>query len=67
LGPVHWDNRAVVAIAAAAALLGVTSQEAMLARLRPTGWAAGAAALGLVWVLLAIGGRLQHEFIYFQF
>jgi alginate O-acetyltransferase complex protein AlgI len=66
-GRVHWDNRAVVAVGAAIALLGVTSQEAMLARLRPTSWAASAAAFGLVWVLLAIGGRLQHEFIYFQF
>src|SRR5215469_9783182 len=66
-GRVHWDNRAVLALAAAVALIGVTSQEVMLARLRPTGWAASAAAFGLVWVLLAIGGRLQHEFIYFQF
>jgi alginate O-acetyltransferase complex protein AlgI len=67
LGPLHWDNRAVVAIAAAVALLGPTSQEVALARLRPTGWAAGAAAAALVWTLLAIGGRLQHDFIYFQF
>jgi D-alanyl-lipoteichoic acid acyltransferase DltB (MBOAT superfamily) len=66
-GRVHWDNRAVLALAAAVALIRVTSQEVMLARLRPTGWAASAAAFGLVWVLLAIGGRLQHEFIYFQF
>jgi len=67
LGPVHWDNRAVVAIAAAVALVGPASQEAALVRLRPTGWVAGAAAAGLVWTLLAIGGRLQHDFIYFQF
>jgi hypothetical protein len=39
----------------------------MLTRLQPRSWAAGAAALALVWALLAIGGRLQNDFIYFQF
>ena len=67
LGKVRLDDRAVLYIGLAVALLGPTSQQAMLSRLKPRGWAAGAAAVALVWALLAIGGRLQHEFIYFQF
>jgi alginate O-acetyltransferase complex protein AlgI len=66
-GKVKLDNHLVVYLGLAVALLGPTSQEAMLGRLRPRGWAAGAAAAALVWALLAIGGRLQHDFIYFQF
>jgi alginate O-acetyltransferase complex protein AlgI len=66
-GKVRFDNRAVLYIALAVALLGPTSQQAMLVRLQPRAWAAGAAALALVWALLAIGGRLQNDFIYFQF
>ena len=66
-GKVHIDNRAVLLVGLAVALLGPTSQEAMLRRLEPRAWAAGAGAVALVWALLAIGGRLPNEFIYFQF
>jgi alginate O-acetyltransferase complex protein AlgI len=66
-GKVHIDNRAVLYIGIAVALLGPTSQQAILERLSPRGWTAGAAAVALVWALLAIGGRPQNEFIYFQF
>ncbi len=66
-GKVKLANRAVLYIGLAVAALGPTSQQAILERLRPSGWAAGAAAMALVWALLAIGGRLQNEFIYFQF
>jgi alginate O-acetyltransferase complex protein AlgI len=66
-GKVKLANRAVLYIGLAVAVLGPTSQQAMLERLRPSAWAAGAAAVALVWALLAIGGRLQNEFIYFQF
>jgi alginate O-acetyltransferase complex protein AlgI len=66
-GKVRLDNRAVFFIGAVVAVLGPTSQQAILTRLQPRFWAAGAAAVALVWALLAIGGRLQHEFIYFQF
>jgi alginate O-acetyltransferase complex protein AlgI len=66
-GKVRLDNRAVLFIGLAVALLGPTSQQAMLERLRPSAWAAAVAAVALVWVLLAIGGRLQNDFIYFQF
>jgi alginate O-acetyltransferase complex protein AlgI len=66
-GKVKIDNRAVLYIGLTVALLGPTSQQAMLERLRPGRWAAGAAAALLVFALLAIGGRLQNDFIYFQF
>ena len=66
-GKVRLENHAVLFIALAVALIGPSSQEAILKRLRPAGWAAGAAAVALVWALLAIGGRLQNDFIYFQF
>jgi D-alanyl-lipoteichoic acid acyltransferase DltB (MBOAT superfamily) len=66
-GKVHIDNRAVLFIGLAVALLGPTSQDAVLSRLQPRAWAAGAGAVALVWALLAIGGRLPNEFIYFQF
>jgi D-alanyl-lipoteichoic acid acyltransferase DltB (MBOAT superfamily) len=67
LGKVRLENRAVLFIALAVAFVGPTSQEAILTRLPPQRWAAAAAAVAFVWALLAIGGRLQHEFIYFQF
>jgi hypothetical protein len=57
----------VLFLGIAVALFGPSSQEAILARLRPSAWAASAAAMALVWALLAIGGRLQNDFIYFQF
>lgn len=66
-GAVRLDNHLVLYLGLAVALLGPTSQQAILNRLRPERWAAAAAAVALVWALLAIGGRLQHEFIYFQF
>ncbi len=66
-GTVRLENHLVLYLGLAVALLGPTSQQAMLARLRPVRWAAATAAVALVWALLAIGGRLQHEFIYFQF
>jgi alginate O-acetyltransferase complex protein AlgI len=67
LGPVHLDNPAILVAGLAVTLLGPTSQEAMLERLAPRAWAAGAAAVALVWCVLAIGGRLPNDFIYFQF
>ena len=67
IGKVRIANRMLLYVALAVALLGPTSQQAMLTRLQPRGWAAGAAAGALIWALLAIGGRLQHDFIYFQF
>ena len=64
---VRVDNGIVVWIAAAAALLGPTSQQAVLERLRPNPALACGVAACLVWVMLMAGGRLPQEFIYFQF
>jgi hypothetical protein len=66
-GKVAIADRPVVFIGLAVALIGPTSQKMMLDRLRPNAWAAGVAAAALVFALLAIGGRLQNDFIYFQF
>jgi len=66
-GKVKLENHLVFYIGLAVALFGSTSQEAILNRLEPRFWAVGATATALVWALLAIGGRIQHDFIYFQF
>jgi D-alanyl-lipoteichoic acid acyltransferase DltB (MBOAT superfamily) len=66
-GKVRLDNRIVFYLGLAVALIGPSSQAVTLTRLRPSRFVAGAAAAALIWALLAIGGRLQNEFIYFQF
>jgi alginate O-acetyltransferase complex protein AlgI len=66
-GGVRLDNHFILYLGLAVALVGPTSQQAVLRQFQPRGWAALAGAAALVWALLAIGGRLQHEFIYFQF
>ncbi len=60
-------NAWVLPVGAALALLGPTSQQVALVRLAPRPWLAVPAGLGLVFLLLMIGGRLQSAFIYFQF
>jgi D-alanyl-lipoteichoic acid acyltransferase DltB (MBOAT superfamily) len=67
LGGAHIDNQNVLYIALAVALLGPTSQDMAFQILRPRRIYAAAAGAALVFCLLAIGGRLQNEFIYFQF
>lgn len=64
---VRVDNRIVVPLAAAVAVLGPTSQQAVLERMAPRPVLAWGAAACLVWVMLMAGGRLPQEFIYFQF
>jgi D-alanyl-lipoteichoic acid acyltransferase DltB (MBOAT superfamily) len=64
---VRVDNGIVLWIAAAVAVLGPTSQQAVLEQMRPHPAFAWAAAACLVWVMLMAGGRLPQEFIYFQF
>ena len=66
-GSAKFDNLDVAAAAALAAIVGPTSQQFALGSLRPRRWLAVPAAVGLVYMLLLIGGRAQHEFIYFQF
>jgi len=67
VGHVHVDNAALVAIAALVAVLGPSSQDAALTRLRPSLWFAVPAGAALVFLLLLVGGRIPNEFIYFQF
>ncbi len=70
IGHIRLDRQATMtlAIGAAVALLGPTSQEFALGRLRPRGgWIAVPAGIALVFLLLLVGGRLENAFIYFQF
>jgi D-alanyl-lipoteichoic acid acyltransferase DltB (MBOAT superfamily) len=67
IGRAVLPNAYVLAIVAAVAVIGPTSQRAALARLAPSPWIALPAGAGLVFLLLMIGGRLQNAFIYFQF
>jgi alginate O-acetyltransferase complex protein AlgI len=67
IGSVHVENLPVVPIAVLVAVLGPTSQQAALARLRPRPWLALPAAAAFVFLLLLIGGRVPNEFIYFRF
>ncbi len=67
IGRVHVRNAVVVLIAAIVAVAGPTSQEFALKRLGTARWAAIPAGALLVFLLLLVGGRVQNEFIYFQF
>jgi D-alanyl-lipoteichoic acid acyltransferase DltB (MBOAT superfamily) len=66
-GRATFDNLDLAAAASLAAIVGPTSQRFALDSLRPRRWLAIPAAVSLVYMLLLIGGRAQHEFIYFQF
>ncbi len=67
IGRVHVRNAVVVLIAAMVAVAGPTSQEFALERLGTARWVAIPAGAALVFLLLLVGGRVQNEFIYFQF
>jgi hypothetical protein len=49
------------------AAVGPAAHQLVLERLRPQPWIAAAAATGFVYLLLAVGGGRNTEFIYFQF
>ena len=66
-GPVRVEGRYVLLLAAAVALIGPTSQQIALERLRANRWMAGVAGAALAGLLLLAGGRVPNEFIYFQF
>jgi alginate O-acetyltransferase complex protein AlgI len=61
------DYAWTMAIGAAVALLGPSSQRAALSLLRPAWCVAVPAGAGLAYLVLLIGGRLPNVFIYFQF
>jgi len=69
IGHVALDREFVAALVggAAVALIGPTSQQAALERLRPHIWLAMPAGAALAYLLLLVGGRLPNVFIYFQF
>jgi hypothetical protein len=69
IGRITLDREyvAVLVGGAALAMLGPTSQDTALARLRPAPWIAVPAGVGLAYLLLLVGGRLPNVFIYFQF
>jgi len=56
-----------VPLAGAIAIAGPTAHQLALDRLRPSAWLAAATALLFVYLLLAVGGGRNTEFIYFQF
>ena len=69
LGHIWLDREYAAALigGAAVAMLGPTSQEFALTRLRPEAWLAVPVGATLAWLLLLVGGRLPNVFIYFQF
>jgi alginate O-acetyltransferase complex protein AlgI len=64
--PGRVEGLRTVAIAAAVAMLGPTSQH-FVERLRPHLWIAPAAAAATVLALLKLGDGPAYEFIYFRF
>ncbi len=69
VGHVVLDREYVVvlAVGAAVATLGSTSQETALRWLWPEPWIAVTGGVALAFLLLLVGGRLPNVFIYFQF
>jgi D-alanyl-lipoteichoic acid acyltransferase DltB (MBOAT superfamily) len=67
LGSPHVKDSWALIVGSLAAVLGPTSQEVALGRMRPVAWAAVPAGMAMVGLLLMAGGRLPAEFIYFQF
>jgi D-alanyl-lipoteichoic acid acyltransferase DltB (MBOAT superfamily) len=67
IGSVTVDNRLVLFIGAAVALLAPPSYRIAERLVVPQRWQAVAAGGFAVWLLMLTGGRLQKEFIYFQF
>ena len=64
--PVRPVGSGVIAIAAAVAMIGPTSQD-IAARLRPWRWLAPAAAFATLLLLFKLGDGPAYEFIYFRF
>ncbi len=67
LGEVKLDHAVAFVAGAAMALLGPTSQQVALMRLRPVDWLAVPVGIALLLLILQSGTRAPSEFIYFQF
>ncbi|MCC7045821.1 MAG: MBOAT family protein [Alphaproteobacteria bacterium] len=57
----------LIPLAGLAATIGPTAHQLALEKLKPSPWLAVATALLFVYLLLAVGGGRNTEFIYFQF
>ena len=57
----------LIPLAGAIAIIGPTAHQVALERLKPSSWLAAATTLLFVYLLLAVGGGRNTEFIYFQF
>jgi D-alanyl-lipoteichoic acid acyltransferase DltB (MBOAT superfamily) len=57
----------VLPLGAAIAMLGPTSRDVALTKLRPSPWLAVPAGAGIAFLIFLAGGRLHDTFIYFQF
>lgn len=67
IGSVKVDHLVAFLAGSVAALLGPTSQQAALMRLRPVHWLAVPVGVALLLLILQSGTRAPSEFIYFQF
>lgn len=63
----YGANTAMLAVAALVALLGPTSQDAILKYRYDKAWVAAPVALALVALTIEVGSKAHLEFIYFQF
>ncbi|MEO3473036.1 MBOAT family protein [Roseomonas sp. CAU 1739] len=67
IGQVKVDHAVAFIAGAAIALIGPTSQQVALLKLRPIHWLAVPIGIVLLLLLLQSGSRTPSEFIYFQF
>jgi D-alanyl-lipoteichoic acid acyltransferase DltB (MBOAT superfamily) len=67
VGQVKLDHAVAFIAGAAIALVGPTSQQVALMRLRPAHWLAVPVGIALLLLILQSGTRTPSEFIYFQF
>jgi D-alanyl-lipoteichoic acid acyltransferase DltB (MBOAT superfamily) len=67
IGDVALRDGWLLPVAVALAIIGPTSTEIALGRLRPSRWIAIPAGAALAFLIFLSGGRLHDAFIYFQF
>ncbi|MFT8790710.1 MAG: MBOAT family protein, partial [Komagataeibacter saccharivorans] len=67
IGAASVRHPVVLGLALLVALVGPSSQEAVLERMRPAPWLAVAGGVAFVLLLFLMGGRPPEPFIYFQF
>jgi D-alanyl-lipoteichoic acid acyltransferase DltB (MBOAT superfamily) len=65
--PASAAGLAILVLAGFLAAIGPPAHVLAFERMKPVGWIAAPAALAFVYLLLAVGGGRNTEFIYFQF